>query len=44
MKREEVFREMLAYLPLRHEEDSFLIEFRTLEEPLFGYRFFRANG
>lgn len=44
MKREEVFREMLAYLTLRHEEDSFLIEFRNLEEPLFGYRYFRANG
>lgn len=39
-----VFREMLSYLTSTYRDRSFLIEFRNLEEPLFGYRHFRANG
>ena len=39
-----VFREMLSYLTATYRDRSFLIEFRNLEEPLFGYRHFRANG
>lgn len=41
---DDVFREMLSYLTATYRERSFVIEFRNLEEPLFGYRHFRANG
>lgn len=42
-KREEIFNEMLSYFTSRLGNDSFLIEFRNLEEPLFGYKYFRKN-
>lgn len=43
-RREQIFNEMLTYLTSTYREKSFLIEFRNLEEPLFGYRYFRQNG
>lgn len=42
-KREEIFNEMLSYFTSRLGNDSFLIEFHNLEEPLFGYKYFRKN-
>ena len=42
-KREEIFNEMLTYFTSHLGKDSFLIEFRNLEEPLFGYKYFRQN-
>ena len=32
------------YFTTLYKEGSFLLEFRNLEEPLFGYRYFRQNG
>lgn len=43
-KREEIFNELLTYFTTLYKEESFLLEFRNLEEPLFGYRYFRQNG
>lgn len=43
-RREEVFEEFLSYFTQCFLERSFLLEFRNLEEPLFGYRYFRQNG
>lgn len=43
-KREEIFNELLTYFTTLYKEGSFLLEFRNLEEPLFGYRYFRQNG
>lgn len=42
-KREEIFEELLGYFTARYKDSSFLLEFRNLEEPLFGYRYFRQN-
>lgn len=42
--REQVFSEMLAYVTQSFRDKAFLLEFRNLEEPLFGYRYFRLNG
>ena len=42
-RREKVFDELLTYFTLRYKESSFLLEFRNIEEPLFGYRYFRRN-
>ncbi len=42
-KPDEVFNEMLTYFTRHLSGGSFLIEFRNLEEPLFGYRYFRQN-
>ena len=39
-KREEIFNELLTYFTTLYKEGSF----RNLEEPLFGYRYFRQNG
>lgn len=41
--RELIFNEMLSYFTYLYKEKSFLLEFRNLEEPLFGYRYFRQN-
>lgn len=43
IRREEIFNELLAYFTQRFQERSFLLEFRNLEEPLFGYKYFRQN-
>lgn len=42
--REEIFRELLACFTSSFKDRSFLLEFRNLEEPLFGYRYFRECG
>lgn len=43
-KAEEVFGEFLSYFTNRLQDNSSLLEFRNLEKPLFGYRYFRQNG
>lgn len=43
-RKEEIFRELLSYFTLQFTEKAFVLEFRNLEEPLFGYRYFRQNG
>lgn len=43
-RREDIFSELLAYFTRIFTERSLLLEFRNLEEPLFGYRYFRQNG
>ena len=43
-RKEEIFRELLSYFTLQFSERAFILEFRNLEEPLFGYRYFRQNG
>lgn len=43
-RREEIFDELLSYFTRCFTEQSFLLEFRNLEEPLFGYKYFRRNG
>lgn len=43
-KKEEIFKELLQYLTSCFKDKSFLLEFRNLEEPLFGYRYFRECG
>lgn len=42
--KEHIFQELLSYFMQQFAEKSFLLEFRNLEEPLFGYRYFRQNG
>ena len=42
--KEHIFQELLSYFTQQFAEKSFLLEFRNLEEPLFGYRYFRQNG
>lgn len=44
LREDLIFKEMVSYLTSTFKERSFLIEFRNLEEPLFGYRYFRENG
>ena len=41
--REKVFHEMLEHLTAEASRESFLIEFRNLESPMFGYKCFRDN-
>ena len=43
-KADEIFGEFLSYFTVKFQEQSFFLEFRNLEEPLFGYRYFRQNG
>lgn len=43
LNKETLFGEMLDYLTQNIIQQSFLIEFRNLEEPLFGYKHFRKN-
>lgn len=43
-KEEAIFGEFLSYFTRRFSDQSFLIEFRNLEKPLFGYKYFRQNG
>ncbi|WP_300728114.1 GNAT family N-acetyltransferase [uncultured Bacteroides sp.] len=38
-----IFNEMLTYFTKIFGDKSFMLEFRNLEEPLFGYRYFRQN-
>lgn len=41
--KEAIFSDMLQRLTAEALRDSFLIEFRNLENPMFGYKSFRAN-
>lgn len=43
LNQEELFGEMLEHLTHEALRHCFLIEFRNLENPLFGYRIFRRN-
>ncbi len=43
-RKEEIFHELLICFTSRFKDRSFLLEFRNLEEPLFGYRYFRECG
>ena len=43
-RKDEIFRELLEYLTRCFKDRSFLLEFRNLEESLFGYRHFRECG
>lgn len=43
LNKETLFGEMLDYLTQEVIQSSFLIEFRNLEKPLFGYKHFRRN-
>lgn len=42
--KEELFNYMLEHLTHEALQNSFLIEFRNLDNPLFGYKAFRQNG
>lgn len=42
-KAEEVFGEMLEHLTQEASRTCFLIEFRNLNNAMFGYKFFRSN-
>lgn len=44
LNKEELFGEMLEHLTNKALHKSFLIEFRNLESPLFGYKAFRKNN
>ncbi len=44
LNREELFGEMMEHLTHEALRKCFLIEWRNLENPLFGYRMFRKNG
>lgn len=43
LNKENLFGEMLEYLTREVSQQSFLVEFRNLEAPLFGYKHFRKN-
>ena len=43
-KADEIFGNFLSYFTIIFQDQSFFLEFRNLEEPLFGYRYFRQNG
>lgn len=43
-KEEIIFGEILEHLTKETDRTCFLTEFRNLEAPSFGYRFFRKNG
>lgn len=42
--KEYIFGEILEHLTTEVLRDSFLIEFRNIENALFGYKYFRING
>ncbi|MCD8167699.1 MAG: GNAT family N-acetyltransferase [Bacteroides sp.] len=42
--KEAVFGEMLEHLTAKATRESFLIEFRNLDNALFGYKYFRQNN
>lgn len=42
-EKEAIFGEMLGHLTAEVMRHSFLIEFRNLENAMFGYKYFRAN-
>lgn len=42
--KESIFNEMLHQVTRKLGRRSFIIEFRNIEEPLFGYRYFRKNN
>lgn len=44
IEQEQIFNEMLTYLTQKLDVHAFTLEFRNIEEPLFGYRYFRENG
>lgn len=44
LNKENLFGEMLEYLTREVLHQAFLIEFRNLEQPLFGYKYFRKNN
>ena len=44
VKDEIIFGKFLSYFTVRFQTESFLLEFRNLEHPLFGYRLFRKCG
>lgn len=44
IKEEDVFDELLSYFTNRFKDRSFLLEFRNIEMPLFGYKYFRKNN
>lgn len=44
IKHDFIFDELLSYFTVRNKDNFFVIEFRNLSEPLFGYRYFRKNG
>ena len=41
--KERIFGEMLEHLTTEALRNSFLIEFRNLENAMFGYKYFRSN-
>lgn len=43
LNKEELFAEMLKHLTIDATRKSFLMEFRNIENPLFGYKAFRDN-
>lgn len=43
-EKESIFGEMLEHLTAEVMRNSFLIEFRNLENTMFGYKYFRANN
>lgn len=43
-QKEEIFGEMLEHLTTEVMRSSFLIEFRNLENAMFGYKYFRSNN
>ncbi len=44
IRKEDIFNELLSYFTLQFHDRSFILEFRNLEDPLFGYRYFRQNA
>lgn len=44
IKHDLIFDELLSYFTSRNKNSFSVIEFRNLNEPLFGYRYFRKNG
>lgn len=40
---EDIFGEFLNYFTSRYMENLFIVEFRNIEESLFGYKYFRRN-
>ena len=44
IRHDVIFDELLSYFTNRNKDSFFVLEFRNLSEPLFGYRYFRQNG
>ncbi len=42
--KEAIFEKILDYITYHFGRNAFLLKFRNLEQPLFGYRVFRKNG